>query len=163
MFWLQTQSLDVCLRMFVSIEQTYEKLVLAGTPHSKSRLHTPISDSTLQVWTSSLGSTLQSPDSTLQVRTPHSKCRLHTPKQGSKLSVKLQESDGLISTENLGVRPSILKSPKLSKMKHKNKVYVITILTTYFSFQMLFTNIFALLELCTFKKGSAISVSFVVQ
>ena len=25
--------------------------------------------------------------------------------QGSKLSVKLQESDGLVSTENLGVRP----------------------------------------------------------
>ena len=48
--------------------------------------------------------------------------RLKLAPQGSQLSMKLQESYGLVSTENLVFRPWIWKSPKLSKLKQKKNL-----------------------------------------
>ena len=41
--------------------------------------------------------------------------------QGTKLRMKLYDSYGLVSTENLGVRPWIWESPKLSNIKQKQE------------------------------------------
>ena len=86
--------------------------------------------------------------------------RLSILSQGSKLSVKLQESDGLVSTENLGVHPGIWESPKLSKLKQKKNLCdhnfdkFINLHTTYTS------QTFSYYLTCVLsKKGSAVSVS----
>ena len=49
------------------------------------------------------------------VNNPKKILKIFTNYQGSKLSMKLQESDGLVCTENLGVRPWTWESPKLKK------------------------------------------------
>ena len=43
------------------------------------------------------------------------------PKQGSKLSIKLQEPDGLILMGNLGVCSEICESPKYYSLLKNNK------------------------------------------
>ena len=83
--------------------------------------------------------------------------------QGSKVGMELQESDGLVSTENLGVRPWIFESPKLSKIR-KTNWFMCSQFGQVNLHSTCFLSRFSYYLSCVLsKKGSAISVSWVVQ